>query len=392
MKSENYHNFFDRQKCCVIIPTFNNARFLTGVLDQVLVYTSNIIVVNDGSTDNTQEILANYSEVKTLAYTKNRGKGYALRKGLLLAEQEGFDFAISMDSDGQHSASDLPSFLQKDFLDKRSIVIGVRNMKDAGQKKSSGFANWFSNFWFCVETGIKHQDTQSGFRLYPLHRVNQLSYFSDKYEFEVEVIVRNAWRGLDVKSVPINVHYAEAEEYVSHFRPGKDFLRISLLNTILVLCAFFYGLPMRLFHRIRQKGLKKLIQENVWQNQDSNLRISIAVGFGFFMGIVPLWGFQTIIALAVSHHFKLNKVIVLLAANISIPPLLPFVLFASFYTGVLVLGGNADLLHFTRNITVESVMQDMLQYLVGSLVLSVATAFTSFFLTFLLLKIFRKSK
>ena len=265
-------------------------------------------------------------------------------------------------------------------------------MDGQDQKHGSSFANKFSNFWFRIETGIKHPDTQSGFRLYPLKKINKRRYFSNKYEFEIEVIVRNSWRGLDVLAVPINVFYPEEDKRISHFRPFKDFFRISILNTILVIVAFFYGLPARLVHNIKKKSFRTIIKENILQSKDSNLKISKAVGFGFFMGIVPIWGWQTLVALALSHYFKLNKAIVILAANISIPPMLPFILFGSFYTGALVLGNNLDLLHFTTDISFKTVTADLLQYIVGSIVLAITTAIITFSFTLLLLKIFRKKK
>ncbi|MCD4793425.1 MAG: DUF2062 domain-containing protein [Bacteroidales bacterium] len=391
MSAEKYYKIFEEKKCCVLIPTYNNAPFLSDVIEDVLKYTSNIIVVNDGSTDNTSDILSKHSGIHIKSYTKNKGKGYALKTGFKYAEELGYEFAITIDSDGQHFASDLPQFLSKLDEHKNAIIIGARNMEGQDQKHGSSFANNFSNFWFRIETAVKHPDTQSGYRLYPLKKINKRRYFSNKYEFEIEVIVRNSWRGLDVLVVPINVFYPEEDKRISHFRPFTDFLRISILNTILVIVAFFYGLPARLVHNIKKKSFRTIIKENILQSKDSNLKISKAVGFGFFMGILPVWGWQTIVALALSHYFKLNKVIVILAANISIPPMLPFILFGSFYTGALVLGNDMDLLHFTTDISFKTVTQDLLQYIVGSVVFAIVAGLVTFAVTFMLLKIFRKS-
>ncbi len=390
MTGENYHKIFKEKKCCVIIPTYNNADFLPKVLQDVLQYTNDVIVVNDGSSDATTEVLKKFPEIKDLSYEKNEGKGFALRAGLKFAENLGYEYAISMDSDGQHLANNLIPFLDELPEKDNAIIIGARNIGADKQKKSSSFANKFSNFWFRVETGIKHPDTQSGFRLYPVKKVNRLKYFSNKYEFEIEVLVRNAWRGLDVLAVPISVYYPPKEEHVSHFRPFKDFFRISVLNTVLCIIAFFYGLPARLFHYLKKKNLRQIIKEDVLHAKDSNLQISKAVGFGFFMGIIPIWGWQTVVALALSHYFKLNKAIVVLAANISIPPMLPFILFGSFYTGALVLGKDLDLLHFTNEISLKSISNDFLQYVLGAIVLAIVAAIVTGLLTFLLLKLFRK--
>jgi len=390
MNTENDYNVFKKKKCCVIIPTFNNASVLPDVIEDVLQYTDNIVVVNDGSTDDTLNIIKEFSGIDYLTYEQNEGKGFALRAGFKLAENLGYDYAITMDSDGQHLACDLPTFLNKLAENDNAIIIGARNMTGQKQKHGSSFANKFSNFWFRAETGIKHPDTQSGYRLYPLKAVNKLKYFSSKYEFEIEVIVRNAWRGIDIKSIPINVYYPPEEERISHFRPFKDFFRISILNTILVIAAFFYGLPARLFYYLKETSFKAIIRENILHAKDSNVKISQAVGFGFFMGIVPIWGWQTIVSLALSQYFKLNKAIVILAANISIPPMLPFILFGSYYTGALITGKDLNPVHFTSDFSFKTVTQDLFQYIIGSVVLAVVTGLITGLITLLLLKIFRK--
>ncbi len=392
MSVENYKKIFEEKHCCVILPTYNNAKVLPRVIKDVLQYTDNVIVVNDGSTDETIEILKEFPDVTDLSYPKNEGKGFALRAGMKLAENLGYYYAATMDTDGQHFASDLPQFIEKLEPGKDVIIIGARNMNGQDQKHGSSFANKFSNFWFLTETGIRHPDTQSGFRLYPLKKINKLKYFSSKYEFEIEVIVRNAWRGIDIETVPINVYYPPKEERISHFRPFKDFLRISVLNAVLVIGAFFYGLPARLFHYLKKTKFKTIIREKILHAQDSDLKISEAVGFGFFMGIIPIWGWQTISALALSQYFKLNKAIVILSANISIPPFLPFVLFASFYTGALVLGKDMSLLNFSSDFNFKTVSQDLLQYITGAVVLAIVTGLVTALITFVLLKIFRKKK
>ena len=95
----------------VLIPTYNNATTIGAVLKDVLSYTTHVIVVNDGSTDNTSEILNNFPQIQRVEYAKNRGKGLALRRGFKFAVRQGYDYVITIDSDGQHFASDLPLFL-----------------------------------------------------------------------------------------------------------------------------------------------------------------------------------------------------------------------------------------------------------------------------------------
>lgn len=247
---------FQELNVCVLIPTYNNGGTLKGVLDSVLEYTDQIIVVNDGATDNTGEILKTYPHIRLVSYGKNVGKGWALRQGFKKALACGFDYAISIDSDGQHFAEDLPKFLDKLEEAPGSLTVGARNMEQSTVPGKSSFGHKFSNFWFWAETGIRLPDTQSGYRLYPIRRMNNIPFLTRKFEFEIEVLVRSSWRGIPMASVPVKVFYAERGKRISHFRPFKDFTRISILNTVLVLIALLYIKPRDLV-----RGLKKKISD-----------------------------------------------------------------------------------------------------------------------------------
>jgi len=240
---------------CVIIPTYNNHRTLKRVVDGIMELTNNIIIVNDGSTDDTSNILKAYQNTQQIHLPKNKGKGVALREGFKLAISLGYKFAITIDSDGQHFPSDIPNFIieLEQNNAKDMLIIGSRNMKQEGVPGKSSFGNKFSNFWYWIETGIKLKDTQSGFRLYPLNVIKNLNLYTTKFELEIEVIVKIAWKNIEVKNIPIQVLYDESER-VSHFRPFKDFTRISILNTWLVFLTLIYYLPVRLFRNIKKKG------------------------------------------------------------------------------------------------------------------------------------------
>lgn len=239
----------------VVIPTYNNEKTLKSVIDAVLFYCSDIIVVNDGSTDRTGEILHTYTDkITILSYPKNKGKGYALKTGFQQARQKGFRYVISLDSDGQHFADDIPNFIKAVEKHPDALLIGSRNLNQPNMKQGSLFANKFSNFWFSMQTGKVLPDTQTGYRLYPLRKMKKMLPFCSRYEAEIELLVRCAWKGISLIAIPIQVYYPPVEERVSHFRPNRDFLRISLLNTLLCVLAVVYGYPSLLYHKII-KGL-----------------------------------------------------------------------------------------------------------------------------------------
>lgn len=254
MTNELLINKINNLKICVLIPTYNNERTLKRVIDGVLQYTNNIIIINDGSTDSTAQILENYSQLQHILVPENQGKGNALRQGFKKATALGYAYAITIDSDGQHFPEDIQVFVEalEQAENKNLLLIGARNMSHESVPGKSSFGNKFSNFWFWFETGIKLTDTQSGFRLYPLKALNKLHFYTKKFEFEIEVIVKAAWNDVLVKNVPVQVLYDETER-VSHFRPFKDFTRISILNTCLVLILIFYIKPRDLFRKLKKK-------------------------------------------------------------------------------------------------------------------------------------------
>ena len=237
------------------MPTYNNDGTLRDVVERVLRFCTDVIVVNDGCTDTSDDILASFGDKITVVdYDKNRGKGYALKKGFEKAIELGFDFVITLDSDGQHYPEDIPLFINALEQHPNALIVGSRNFNEENMPGKNTFANKFSNFWFKIQTGVKLPDTQTGYRLYPLKNLANLCLLTSRYEAELELLVGAAWRGVDLIPIKINVYYPKAEERVTHFRPFWDFLRISVLNTFLCILAVFYGLPSRLIRRARRQN------------------------------------------------------------------------------------------------------------------------------------------
>jgi uncharacterized protein (DUF2062 family) len=114
------------------------------------------------------------------------------------------------------------------------------------------------------------------------------------------------------------------------------------------------------------------------------------VGFGIFMGIFPVWGFQMLIAIAVSFFFRLNKMLVLLAANISIPPMIPIIIYLSHLCGALWMGKHGQRITFDQELTIDSVMNNLVQYIVGAITLAVAAGLVGGAITYIVLKTFRR--
>lgn len=239
---------------CVIIPTYNNATTIVRMIQDVSRYCRNIIVVSDGCTDETDDLIAKSGcQVELVTYKQNRGKGHAIVCGLRKAMEMGFTHAITMDADGQHFAEDIPLLVAGMKANDDAIIIGSRNLEEENMPRRSTFANKFSNFWFRLQTGTDLPDTQTGFRLYPLTNLCNLSLITSRYEGELALLVLSAWRGTEIVPISVRVYYPKKEERVSHFRPVYDFVRISILNTVLCVLALFYGWPKKLLKTIRRR-------------------------------------------------------------------------------------------------------------------------------------------
>jgi len=360
-------NAISEKKICILIPTYNNEKTLRRVIDGVLDYTEDIVVINDGSTDSTPQILGHYPQITTVSLPENKGKGNGLKTGFRKAKELGFDYAITIDSDGQHYPDDIPVFVEALLNEEQDVLlIGNRNMSQDGIPKKSSFGNRFSNFWFWFETGIKLEDTQSGYRLYPLHKIPK-KYFTPKFEFEIEIIVRTAWRHVAVKNVPIKVLY-DPTERVSHFRPFKDFTRISILNTILVTITLLYIIPRNFINNFKKKSFKRFLKEDVLESDGSNRTKAFSIALGVFIGFSPFWGFHTLLTISLAVLFKLNKVLAFVASNVSLPPFIPFIIAASLFLGSPFVQGDSNILIGELNF--ELIKNNLLQYVIGSTILA----------------------
>ncbi len=233
-------------RLCAVIPTYNNAGTILSVLERTYRQIPDLIVVNDGSTDETAARLAQAPmPVTTIGYARNRGKGYALRVGFRQARAQGFTHALTIDADGQHFPEDIPLLRTAAEQKPSALIVGSRPMLHPHMPQGNRWANRFSNFWFWLQTGQTLPDTQTGLRIYPLLKLRGERWMTARYEAELELLVASAWAGVELCPVTVRVHYPE--DRVSHFRPVRDFLRISMLYTLLCLLALLYGWPRKLF-------------------------------------------------------------------------------------------------------------------------------------------------
>lgn len=243
---------FERSNIAVVIPALNEALRIRGVVEGALAECPNVIVIDDGSDDDTVERIRDLPVI-VLRHPQRMGKGASLRDGFAEALRRGFTGILTMDGDGQHAASDIPRLIDAGNRHPGHIVIGARLRKRSLQPGYRRIANAFGDWGVAWGTGYGIADSQSGQRLYPAAVAALADVAGDDFVFEAQILI-SASRQLGVRcvSVPIEARYQCADSLeqfrVSHFRPWRDFRRITVH---IVLQVLGHGGIWAVYHRIR---------------------------------------------------------------------------------------------------------------------------------------------
>lgn len=221
----------------VVIPTYNNPQSIQKVAQDVLDHGYTLIIVDDGSTTPVSSLLQDNDKLTILRHEINQGKGAAITTGAREAHKKGYDYFVSLDGDGQHLASQIQKIC--DVCDgKDQIIIGARNFGINHVPNGSKFGRWFSNFWACWNTEQHITDSLSGFRVYPTS-ILDLIIQTKHFDWEMEVLVKHAWKGRLIKEVIIECYYPSPEERVSHFKKFWDTAAIVMVHVKLLPWKFF---------------------------------------------------------------------------------------------------------------------------------------------------------
>lgn len=211
-----------------LVPAYNAERTVPDVIRGLARATSKagclarVCVVDDGSDDETAEA-ARSEGARVLPMQRNRGKGAALRAGLLFARQQGVQAIVSVDADGQHPADEAVRLARLD-ASPESLVLGVRDLRAAGAPAANQASNAISNFFLSAFTGTSLQDTQCGLRRYPVRTALRLGARDDGYAFEAEILMRACRAGVPIVQEPVRVAYPA--DRTSHFHAWRDPVRI----------------------------------------------------------------------------------------------------------------------------------------------------------------------
>ena len=207
-----------------LIPAYQAGRTLAAVIAATRPILPDILVVDDGSTDDTSAV-AKAAGVALLRLPRHRGKGAALRAGFARALKREREAVVTLDADGQHDPREIERLLECWRRTGAALVIGSRRHLEGDMGRARRFGNRFSRRAVSYFSGRRIEDPQSGFRLYDTKLLRALPLRGRRYEMESEVIVRAARAGFGVVSTPIRL--AEVDGLAtSHYRPWRDTARI----------------------------------------------------------------------------------------------------------------------------------------------------------------------
>ena len=320
----------NNNKIWCAIPIYNNGTTVKKVALECRSYLEHVVVVDDGSTDIDVTNLFKETDVTVLVHEENQGKGAALKTALDYIDDKNAEYMITIDGDGQHFAEDIDKFLSAIAEDDSSLIVGCRDFTADNIPEKSKFGRSFSNLWLKIETGLSLDDTQTGFRAYPVKLIKQLKLNGSFYDFEVEVLARGAWAGLKLKQVDIGVYYPKPEDRVTSFDSIKDNFRISLMHTRLVGRRLNPWPHKKLiqsktdFDKTLLKNPIKLFKYLLSENA-TPMGLAVSAAVGTIIAVLPIIGLHTVTIIYVTARLHLNKIMALAIQTLYSPPFVPFV-------------------------------------------------------------------
>jgi len=358
-------------KILVVIPTYNNRPTLRGIAEAALKTGYPLLVVNDGSTDGGPDTLDGLN-IARLDFKENRGKGAAIREAAVWAEDHEYTHIITLDGDGQHDPAEVEQFAEAIMACPHSIIVGNRQFRKEDVPFKSRFGRHFSNFWIKTSSGVSIPDSQCGYRAYPVQALRRIHCRAHYYNFEVEILVRGVWAGLELLPVDISVVYSDDTQSASHFKPFLDNARISFTYAGLVIRNFSPWPHKTLFGVKRDEKLKTFFL-NPWRTlkmlvieKTSSREIALAVFLGIFLGTLPLIAMHSIIIVFFATRLRLNRLIALNVSHFCAPPIVPALAIEAGYF----LRHGHFLTEFTMQTLGHEALQRLTDYLLGSVVIA----------------------
>lgn len=419
----------------VVIPTYNHAKSVTGVLSRAAALGFLVVVVDDGSTDDTGRRLEEWqrtlggsdgaARVEVVRHERNRGKAAALLTGFARAGELGATHAATIDSDGQLDPEDIPRLVEEARRHPRSLVLGTRPEHIEGRPGRCLVGRRYTSLGVMAQTGLRLSDTQCGLRVYPLELIRSVRCRGGRYAFEAEVIARGVWAGFGVREMPVNCRYFPVGERVSHWRPWRDSLRQGGVHARLLTAVMMPWGPRGAGDVAAADGAMDEARRDVderspaprwrrllrWINPARSYRevrdlsvgdIELASGLalGAMIGASPFYGLHTAMSVYTAWRLHLHPAVLVLGSQVSAPPLGVIVVASSMAVGHLLLTGAWPALDLSavsgERMTIGGLLSGgarwLVYWLVGSVVVGMMVGAIAYFAGLGLARVIRRSR
>jgi glycosyltransferase involved in cell wall biosynthesis len=203
-------------KVCVLLPAYNEAKAIGVLINQVKAYGLDVLVIDDGSTDNTADI-ARQAQAIVINHPKNQGKGQSLRTGFNFIQDNNYDAVMIMDSDGQHLPQEINRFITAAVESDAEIIIGNRMNDPQGMPLPRKLTNKFTSTLVSFIARTKIPDTQCGFRLIRTSLLKKLNLSTVNYDTESEMLIQAAKHKAKIVSIPVKSVYTNNRSKINPF-------------------------------------------------------------------------------------------------------------------------------------------------------------------------------
>lgn len=243
--SSGRFKYDSKYKLCALLPTHNHCLELKRIVDTLLHHGLEVIIVNDGSHQETrniiEEIKANNTLVEVLHNSTNEGKGAAVKQGLRFAQKKKYTHVFQIDADGQHDLHNLSDFIRLSMTHPNALISG-HPIYDKSIPLSRKIGRMLTHVWVWIETlSFNISDSMCGFRIYPLMETISTSekhHIGNRMDFDTEIMVHLYWNKVPIMMHPVKVIYPKGN--LSNFDVLKDNWRISKMHVRL-----FFGMLRR---------------------------------------------------------------------------------------------------------------------------------------------------
>jgi len=224
-------------RLALLIPAYNEEKYIEGVIENSSKYEMDIIIIDDGSIDSTasivESLISAYSPyLKLVRHSKNLGKGQALITGFDYIRENNYSGVITLDADGQHDTKEIINFLEVIKKEDPDLIIGDRLGNTAGMPFIRLATNIFTSWIISKIAGKKVSDVQSGYRYLKTMAIKKIKLKTKNFDTEPEIILRAGWQGMKILNVPIKTIYHD--DFVSYVNPVKDTIKFFklILNSL----------------------------------------------------------------------------------------------------------------------------------------------------------------